>query len=266
MRRINVKLWVGLLASAVVLGLPGHAYAAVHRPEPPSKLWLIKSNDLQVVGTQYRPLFRWVACGVATGMGCHRGQVPTFASYWALKRAIADGRITSGRTILFDQEGWSATPPQERANPALYAALIGKLCWHYRIRLIFTGVEPGMQAELNVYDAAAPWAYAIGVQTQRYDADPAQFLQYASRAAKQLRSVNPSVKVMIGLAPDAGGIPVSDGVMVTEYRETYPLADGFWLNSAVWAPPRGIGCAPVGCGWTADLFLFDIGYPPDFQG
>lgn len=229
----------------------------------PGKLWLIKQNDLAAIGRQYAPDFTYIACGAATQTGrygvpggqCHRGQTETFANYWRLKSAIAEGRIKAGQTILFDQEDWKFTPARESADPTRYAVLIGKLCQAAGVRLIFTGVVKGIVPELAVYEAAAPYAYAIGVQTQRYKGNPATFRSYAHRAATALRAINPSVKIILGLSPDAGGKPITAARMVDEYKTTYTLADGYWLNVASWAPPKGVGCAVNGCTATARAFL-----------
>jgi hypothetical protein len=260
---------LSLSAAAVLVSLPRYAYASpgpVHRPEP-SKLWLVKQNDLASIGEQYQPLFRWDLCGVATQTGpngpapngeCQTGQVPTYASYVALQQAIADGQVVKGDVILFDQEPWKYTPASEQAKPAHYATLVGQLCEADGIVLVFTAAEHNMYTALNVDKAAAPYAYAVSVQTQRNDGNPARFLSFARRAATALRAVNRKVQLMIGLATDAGGTPVSAADMLRDYRETYALADGFWLNSNAWPPPIGKGCAPEGCPKVADQFLADV--------
>src|SRR5258708_31027921 len=73
----------------------GRSYASV--TPGPSKLALIKQNDLAGVGRKYAPDFQWIACGLTTAplyaprpRPCRKGQVPVYASYWTLKKAIAD--------------------------------------------------------------------------------------------------------------------------------------------------------------------------------
>lgn len=267
MRTVRAAL-LSLSAAAVLVSLPSFAYASpdpVHRPEP-SKLWLIKQNDLAGVGEQYQPLFRWDLCGVATETGpdgvpggqCQPGQVPTYASYVALQQAIANGQVVRGEVILFDQEPWKYTPASEQASPAHYATLIGQLCEADGIVLVFSAAEHSLSTALKVDKAAAPYAYAVSVQTQRNDGDPAKFLSFARRAAAALRAVNRKVQVVIGLATDAGGTPVSAADMLREYRSSYSFANGFWLNSNAWPPPRGKGCAPEGCPKVAAQFLADV--------
>jgi hypothetical protein len=279
---------VGLQSAVVLAPLPAHTHASpgpVHRPEPavlaplpahthaspgpvrrpePAKLWLIKDNDLGVIGTQYQPLFAWVVCGVATANGpggvpggaCSPGQVPTYGSYFLLKQAIADGQVVTGQTILFDQEPWVPTPPREQAKPGQYARMIGKLCQAHGIRLVFTATDHVLSAAIPVDKIAAHYAYAVSIQTQRNDYDPAKFIRFARRAVKAVRAANPKVRVMIGLAPDASGHPVTAADIVREYWATYSLVDGFWLNSNAWG--NGTGCAPVGCPEVSDKFLAEI--------
>ncbi|HEY2077376.1 MAG TPA: hypothetical protein VGH53_13675, partial [Streptosporangiaceae bacterium] len=182
---------VSLSAAAVLASLPSYAYASpgLARRGEPGKLWLIKQNDLAAIGTQYQPLFRWVACGVATANGpggvpggaCSPGQVPTFGNYFLLKQAIADGQVVTGQTILFDQEPWVLTPPREQAKPGQYARMIGKLCQAHGIRLIFTATDHVLSAAIPVDKIAAHYAYAVSIQTQRNDGDPAKFIRFARR-------------------------------------------------------------------------------------
>jgi hypothetical protein len=268
------------VSAAVLASLPSYAHAHAHAgarahasPGPvqrhnqllgASKLWLIKDNDLRVIGDQYRPLFRWSACGVATengpggvpGGACKPGQVPTHASYIALKHAIADGQLVKGDTILFDQEPWALTPPHEQAKPRQYARMVGKLCNARGIRLVWTATDHVLSDAIPVDRIAAHFAYAVSIQTQRNDYDPAKFIRFARRAVRAVHSASRTVKVMIGLAPDAGGHPVTAADMLREYKATYSLVDGFWLNSSAWG--NGTGCAPVGCPEVSDKFLADI--------
>lgn len=265
-RRIITIAAVTLSVAVLPLIGSGHARASTR---PPTKLWLIKQNDLATIGTRYASDFRWVACGQATQTGpqgvpggrCHRGQVQTFASYWNLAKAVAAGHVGRGTTILFDQEIWVFTPKAEAADPAHYAKLIGQLCRAHGIRLIFTVNGWGQGSNLQILAAAAPYAYAISVQTQVNDQDVAKFRQYARRSRNTIKAINPNVRIMFGLATDAGGTPVTARQMEQEYWQTYPMADGFWLNANPWAPPSGKGCGTTGCPKVADAFLSAIHAP-----
>jgi hypothetical protein len=234
-----------------------------------SKLALIKQNDLAAVGKKYARDFKWIACGLGTAPPyasktgpCHKGQVPVYASYWALKNAIASGKLRKGMTILFDQEGWKWTPPRERAHPEHYIKAAAKLANANGIFIIETVYERTLAGEIAVEVAAAPYADVIAIQSQRTDQHPDRFTRYVSQSVKAIRAVSPTVPIMAGLATDAGGVPVTAGKMVREYDQTYTMVSYFWLNADQWPPPRGKGCAPRGCGAVGARFLRDIGVRP----
>ena len=102
----------------------------------------------------------------------------------------------------------------------------------------------------------------VSIQSQRADEHPDRFTNYVSEAVAAIRAVNPTVPIMAGLGTDAGGQPVTASKMARENDQTYNVVNYFWLNAAQWAPPRGRGCAPRGCGGVGDRFLADIGVTP----
>ncbi len=262
--RTLTGLAVAAIAAALALSTSGYASASPGplrlRVPAPTKLALIKDNDLAAIGNQFAPSFPWIACGLGTAPPyasrtgkCKAGQVPIYASYWAFKSAIADGRLKLGQVVLFDQEGWAWTPKAEQDHPDRYARLIGQLASGAGLYVVFTAAERGEAAELAVDEAAAPYVAAVTVQSQRYDANPAQFRRYINRAVRDLRAASPTVSIIAGLATDAGGIPVSATDMLREYRAAYPLVTGFWVNADQWR--SGKGCSTTGCGAVGARFL-----------
>lgn len=269
MKRDALVLAATVLCVAVLGSWAGAGSADASTAPGPSKLALIKRNDLAVVGRRYAPDFGWIACGVGTAPPrgpragrCRRGQVPTYASYWALRNAIAAGRVTSGMTVLFDQETWKWTPAREQAHPQYYIRAAAQLAHAHGVFIIETVYEPTLAAEIAVEVAAAPYADVISIQSQKTDQHPDQFTRYVAQSVAAIRAVSPAVPVMAGLATDAGGHPVTAAMMVREYDQTYAMVSYFWLNAAQWPPPRGHGCAPLGCGPTGARFLADIGVKP----
>jgi hypothetical protein len=254
----------GVITAALALSTSGYASASQGplrlRVPVPTKLALIKDNDLAAIGNQFAPSFPWIGCGLGTAPPyasktgkCKTGQVPIYASYWALKSAIATGRLKPGQVVLFDQEGWVWTPKAEQKHPDRYARLVGQLASAAGLYVVFTATEHGEAAELAVDQAAAPYVAAVTVQSQRYDANPAQFRRYINRAVRELHAASPTVPIIAGLATDAGGVPVSATDMLREYRATYPLVTGFWVNADQWR--GGKGCSTTGCGAVGATFL-----------
>lgn len=266
MKRHLLVLTVNLICIAVLGTWLGAGRSGASATPGPSKLALIKQNDLAAIGKRYAPDFNWIACGVGTAPPygsktgrCRRGQVPTYASYWALKKAIASGRVTPGMTILFDQETWKWTPAREQAHPEYYIKAAAQLAHANGVFIIESVYEPTTAREIAVEVAAAPYADVVSIQSQKSDQHPDRFTNYVSDSVAAIRAIDPTVSIMAGLATDAGGHPITARMMVREYDQTYNMVDYFWLNAAQWAPPAGRGCAPRGCGAIGARFLADIG-------
>jgi hypothetical protein len=268
-KRDAVVVAVTLVCITVLGALLGAGPSDASTSPGPSKLALIKQNDLAVIGRKYAPDFNWIACGLGTAGRddtstgpCRKGQVPVYASYWALKNAIGSGQVTPGMTILFDQEIWKWTPVREQAHPEYYIRAAAQLAHANGVFIIESVYEPTTAGEIAVEVAAAPYADVISIQSQKLDQHPGRFTSYVAQSVAAIRAVSPTVPIMAGLATDAGGQPVTAGEMVREYDQTYNMVSYFWLNAAEWPPPRGQGCAPRGCGRVADRFLADIGATP----
>lgn len=72
------------------------------------RLWLIKDNDLTVLGGIGQ--YQWIGCGLTTAplakinySPCHPGQDPIYASYWKFAYAIRSGKLPAGSTAIFRQ-------------------------------------------------------------------------------------------------------------------------------------------------------------------
>jgi hypothetical protein len=258
-----------LTLTLISIAVLGNARSEASVSPGPSKLMLIKQNDLAAIGKKYAPDFKWIACGLGTAPPyasrtgpCRKGQLPIYASYWALKSAIAAGKLPAGTTILFDQENWKWTPPRERAHPDFYIKAAAQLAHANGIAIIETVYEPTMASEIAVEVAAAAYADVVAIQSQRTDEHPDQFTNYVAQSVAAIRFVSQTVPIMAGLATDAGGRPVTVSKMVREYDQTYAMVNYFWLNADQWAPPTGRGCAPRGCGPIGARFLAAIGVKP----
>jgi hypothetical protein len=262
MRIIALALVASMLAAfGIVMMMASTSKAAVL----PSKLALVKSNDLTAVGSGYGHDFRWVACGLGTGppyassyVACKPGQVPIYASYKQLELDISSGSLKPGTTILFDQETWSWTPLWEQRHPWFWLKQAGLLAHRHGIKIIETTYASSSAAEIGNAVASAPYADVVSIQTQRLDGNPAAFLAFSQQAVAAVRAVS-NVPIMLGLAPDAGGIPVPAWKITQEYNQTYNLAQYYWQNADQWNRGPANGCERTGCGATVDQFFASIG-------
>ncbi len=269
MKRGILVVAITLVSVAALSSLYGAGRSYASAAPGPSKLAFIKQNDLAAIGKKYAPDFNWIACGLGTAPPyasktgpCRKGQVPIYASYWTLQKAIAAGKVRPGMTILFDQEIWKWTPSREQSHPEYYIKAAAQLAHANGVFIIESVFEPTMASEIAVEVAAAPYADVISIQSQKTDQHPGAFSSYVSQSVAAIRAVSATVPIMAGLATDADGHPVTATKIVREYDQTYNLVNYFWLNANQWAPPTGQGCAPRGCGGVGARFLSDIGVKP----
>lgn len=252
----------GVLHSQEAAAAPGSQPAGAL---PPAN-WIIKSNDLQELQAAGNPgVFQYVGCGRPSDpLTCYPGQVPIFTNFFTFQKAVAAG-LTG--TVIIDYETWSFTPRAQAAHPDYWIQRTQDLVAQARGngQDIVTIEAPGgrrkawqlIREDTTAAQAGSP---IVEIQSQFGVAAPERaFRPFVSRAIRAIRNVSKNVTILVGLATDAGGTPVTVGDMVRAYRIAVRLhAQGFWLNAAVWPAPRGKGCAPRGCPQTALKFLQDI--------
>jgi hypothetical protein len=226
--------------------------------------WMIKDNDLAAIGGLGS--YEWIGCGATTApltssgyAPCQPGEVPIYTNYDTFEMAVADGQVTSGETVIFDNEDWQYTPSWERRNQEKYEELAALLAQQYGITFINTPSAKTFAQILREDVAAARFASVVEIQAQTEDRDPAAYQASVLKIVAAIRKVNPTVPILAGLATDALGKPTTVRNMIAEYTEVQPYVQGFWLNANTWAAPKGRGCAPKGCPQIARQFLHGIG-------
>lgn len=257
------------MAFLIPVARPASAAIAAKRP---TKLWLIKTNDLAAIGNRYGHDFRWQACGLGTGGPfasttgpCLPGQVPIYANLRTFRQAVIHHKLQRGMTVLFDQETWQWTPAWEQADPALYLMEAGQIARAHGITIIETVYATSPASEIAQAAASARYASVVAIQSQRFDGNPptatgpGKFLIFVRDAVGAIRLRNKTVPIVAGLATDAGGWPVTAAEITAEYNAAYPLVQGFWLNANQWKSGQPNGCETTGCGAIGDAFLHSIG-------
>jgi len=264
--RLAVVLPLVMTASVVVASLV--AVPAQATPSPPTLMagqeWMIKTNDLAVLGGLGS--YQWIGCGATTAplsisgyAPCQPGEDPIYTSYDTFEQAVEDGQVTSGETVIFDNEDWQYTPQWEQRNQEKYEVLAALLAIQHGIVLIDTPSAKTYVQILKEDVAAARHASVVEIQSQAQDRDPSLFVSNVVKAVAAIRKVNPTIPILAGLATDALGRPTTVQDMIEEYNGVKSYVQGFWLNANTWAPPRGKGCAPEGCPQIGRQFLNDIG-------
>ena len=130
-------------------------------------------------------------------------------------RDVADGSIASLRIVLYDPEGWLATPPVERRSP-----IPAMLAFGARARANgYLPFDPAPELDAGprrhlrrdgggdhrgrvpaVRSSAPRSADIVEVQAQFLETDPDAYERFVSDAAAQARLANPGVQVISGIS------------------------------------------------------------------
>jgi hypothetical protein len=227
--------------------------------------WMIKSNDLAVVGGT--GAYEWVGCGLTTApqtasnyTACTPGQVPIYTNYNTFVADVNSGALAPGSTVIFDNEAWKWTPTFEKKHQVFYEQAAAQLAAAHNIFFINTPYEKSLSGIIAADLGAAKYADAVEIQAQPLDRSPAAYKGFVLRAVAAIRKVNPDIPILAGLATDASGHPTGVRDMWAEYESVKSVVQGFWLNADTWPSPKGAGCAPQGCPLTAMAFLNRVQY------
>lgn len=175
--------------------------------------------------------------------------VADFRSYAAFKKAISRGTIPAGvHWVMYDNERWSLTPPDEQANPVRYERLFARLAHGYGYKVIlapaldlaprydraaFRRGKAQWRAYLSMGLAAVSARYGdiYEIQAQPYEVSVFRsrhtYAEFVAAAAAQARAVNPGIVIYAGLSTKRVS---SAAQLFQDYLATRDLVDGYWLN------------------------------------
>ena len=210
------------------------------------------------------PSFQWVSCGGPQPdvLPCSsRGNTPTFTDYYKFRAWVLAGHHG---WVLADYEGWSFTPNWQRTHLARYLQLTCALAAGHGVHVIAAPVTASntVPSGMTAADVAAARAGCdvVSIQRQWMTREPAVYASYLAGAVPRIRAAQPGVTVMVNLAADANGHPVTVATLTSAYDHVRPWADGIWLNASLWTAAKGgTGCAPRGCPLVVLGFFAAIG-------
>jgi hypothetical protein len=159
---------------------------------------------------------------------------------------VADGSIPSSvRIVLYDPEGWVATPAAEQRSPIPAMLDFGALARAHGYISVITphpnltqvpgatcGQMPGETLEAaylrcGIQAAAARAANIVEVQAQFLETDPVAYERFVADAAAQARLADPGVQVISGLSTSFTDDPQ---VLLAAWRSVRGVVDGHYLN------------------------------------
>ena len=239
------------------------AYSPVDPTLMAGQTWMIKDDDLAIIGGIGS--YEWVGCGESTAPGtannftpCQPGEDPIYTNYDTFVNDINDGTLSSGDTVIFDDENWPLTPAWERVDQVQYQTEAIQAANANGITLISTPFAVSRRALVKEEVAAAEaGASVVEIQAQATDNNPRVYAKFVAGAVKAIRRANPNIMILAGLATDANGVPASANALYESYQAVKQDVASFWLNADT--RTNGKGCSPKGCPKVALQFLADLG-------
>jgi hypothetical protein len=243
---------VVLVAAILLLGVTGLRAAGrtTTRDTPPfGELWIGTANTAEVlarIDPEVSHLFLGGRGSVMLGGPAGTETAMAWASEAAFAADLAAGRIPQTvRVVLYDPEGWDATPLSERRDPATAMRAFGELARSNGFVAVITPhpslvavpggacvIAEGESTEAaylrcGIQAAAARYADVVEVQGQYLETDVAAYRGFVSAAAQQARTANPAVTVLSGISTNFTDDPA---VLYTAWRSVLDVVDGHYLN------------------------------------
>jgi hypothetical protein len=165
--------------------------------------------------------------------GLHIVQAESFTSEATLANAIAKKTIPSTtKALLYDNEKWSLTPSDERANPAMYYQRAASLAHAHGYMLIATPGDP------NIGEQIATYVDVLDIQSQQDQAVADSYAGHVLPVAEAARKANGKLIILTGLSTNpAAGVPTSEQ-LVDDAHAVSGVVQGYWLN----VPTPGTAC------------------------
>jgi hypothetical protein len=176
------------------------------------------------------------------------GQAATTASYASLaqfKQDLAAGKIPSNvKWVMYDIEGWDATPQAEKQDPAAAMKEFCELAHAHGLKVVTIpypnlaenlGLKPGESMynafhRYNLAGAAAKYADVVAIQAQQLELEPKKYRNFVAATAAQARAANPNVTFLSELTGTPQGKIPTPAQLNAAYQSVSDIADGFYLS------------------------------------
>jgi hypothetical protein len=249
-RRARLALVLVVVIALVTVSGVRASGRSTRRDQPPfGELWIGTANTAAVlaqVDGEMSELFLGGKASVLLGGTEGEQTAMAWASQATFAADLSAGRIpdTVG-VVMYDPEGWEATPLAERRDPAAAMRAFGELARsngyvavitpHPSLVAVAGGacvIGKGESTETaylrcGIQADAARYADVVEVQAQYLETDVAAYRGFVAAAAQQARAANPSVSVLSGISTNFTDDP---DVLYAAWRSVLDVVDGHYLN------------------------------------
>ena len=251
-------LWMMLVVVAAVVALALLPGALRHRlPDAPplGQIWMATPNTVHFIQADdervAQVFFGKPSSYVLSGGWGSATPALAWASASRFEVAVAQGRVPADvHTVMYDPEGWSATPIWERRHPDAAMGLFSETAREAGYRVVLTphpslvevagatctrrSVESVAAAFLRcrIMARAASLGDVVEIQAQYLESDPVAYRALVVAAADQARAANAEVVVLAGLSTR---FAADAQVLLNAWDAVNDVVDGHYM-----AVPEGI--------------------------
>lgn len=156
----------------------------------------------------------------------------TFTSFAQFQSAVASNTVNARvKTVLYDNEVWSYTPPNEQADPVGYTAQFVQLAHSHGWSVIATHAGAAGSSDSLTTDAGmCRYADSFSIQSQGIETNVAAFQNVVATTVSACRAANPNVRVFAGVSTGPTGQVVTAQQIASAVMSVANVVDGYWLN------------------------------------
>lgn len=215
--------------------------------------WVTSAGTIAAIAAEDRQVAdRVFGSADAVALGGWPGA--TTGRAWASAERFADdvaaGAIADDVTVvMYDPEGWEATPLPERLDPLTHIAAFGELARSNGYSVMVTphpnlvSVPGSVHApragetreaaylRSGIVEASAAIADVYETQAQNHQRDPATYRAFVRETARLARLANPDVQVLSGLSTHPG-YPATAEMLRDAWECVRDVVDGHYLSLA----------------------------------
>lgn len=248
-QRRDVIVTVSLLVLVTLASTSAHAHANHNRLGVTNEIWIgtaTTRGTLARIDPDAAAALLGAPRSITLGAPVGSPTALSWSSERRFARDVADGTIPAGvRIVLYDPEGWLATPPAERRAPVPAMLAFGALARANGYLPVITPHPSLMQVHgatcgqltgetleaaylrCGIQAASARAADIVEVQAQFLETDPGAYERFVAAAAVQARLANPGVQVISGISTTFTEDPQ---VLYAAWRSVRGVVDGHYLN------------------------------------
>jgi len=215
--------------------------------------WVTSAGTIEAIAAEDRHVaVRVFGSADAVALGGWPGATTgrAWASAERFAEDVAAGAIADDVTIvMYDPEGWDATPLPEKLDPVTHITAFGELARsngyavmvtpHPNLVSVAGSVHAPRSGESReaaylrsgIVEGSAAIADVYETQAQNHQRDPATYRAFVRDTARLARVVNPEVQVLSGLSTHPGYAATAE-MLTDAWESVRDVVDGHYLSLA----------------------------------